>query len=332
MTCSYWGERYTRDYIINGKVFLHKTIFFFEEGKSSCFGMQHERDTFGKNLAREWTEKPNRANEVIADFRNKTKDILDLIAESENAEITNDIYNRFWAAQDAYYKPHINVKFVTDYLPKEFLGKFLSDLDSARLYAEPVFAKTEEFMNKYAAEVGKKINYPTKYILHLTKDELGDCLSGKSFPSQEVLEKRFKKSALLFIDGAMSVVTDNNVNTIEKAVFIESKKEEIKGTAAFKGKVSGIVRVIHDPSDAKNFKDGDILVTGMTRPEYLPLMQKAAAFVTDTGGVLSHAAIVARELKKPCIIGTKIATRVFKDGDLVEVDAETGIVRILKKG
>ena len=67
----------------------------------------------------------------------------------------------------------------------------------------------------------------------------------------------------------------------------------------------------------------------MTRPEYLPLMEKAAAFITDAGGVLSHAAIVAREMKKPCIIGTKIATKILKDGDLVEVDAERGTIRKL---
>jgi pyruvate,water dikinase len=59
-------------------------------------------------------------------------------------------------------------------------------------------------------------------------------------------------------------------------------------------------------------------------------MQKAAAFVTDEGGITCHAAIVARELKKPCIIATKIATKVLKDGDLVEVDANNSIIRILK--
>ncbi|MDO8581302.1 MAG: PEP-utilizing enzyme, partial [bacterium] len=62
-------------------------------------------------------------------------------------------------------------------------------------------------------------------------------------------------------------------------------------------------------------------------PEFLSLMVKAGAIVTDAGGILSHAAITARELKKPCVIGTKIATKVFKDGDRVEVDAERGIIK-----
>ena len=69
----------------------------------------------------------------------------------------------------------------------------------------------------------------------------------------------------------------------------------------------------------------------MTTPDYLPNMKKALAFVTDEGGITCHAAIVAREMRKPCIIGTKVATRVLKSGDLVEVDAEKGIVTILEK-
>jgi len=69
----------------------------------------------------------------------------------------------------------------------------------------------------------------------------------------------------------------------------------------------------------------------MTHPEFLPMMRKAVAFVTDEGGITCHAAIVAREMKRPCIIGTKNATKVLKDGDMVEVDAEKGIVKILKK-
>ncbi|MBI5729435.1 MAG: hypothetical protein HY983_04335 [Candidatus Magasanikbacteria bacterium] len=75
------------------------------------------------------------------------------------------------------------------------------------------------------------------------------------------------------------------------------------------------------------FTDGNILVSNVTDPTLLPIMKKANAFVTNMGGLTCHAAIVAREMKKPCVVGTKIATHVFKDGDMVEVDAERGIVR-----
>ena len=83
--------------------------------------------------------------------------------------------------------------------------------------------------------------------------------------------------------------------------------------------------------DLKHFREGNILVSNTTNPDYITAMHKAKAFVTDDGGITCHAAIVARELKKPCIVGTKIATRVLKDGDMVDVDANKGIISILSK-
>lgn len=104
---------------------------------------------------------------------------------------------------------------------------------------------------------------------------------------------------------------------------------ELKGQIGCKGLVTGTVRVILNATRADHFKQGDILVAGMTRPEYVPLMKLAAGIITDEGGITCHAAIVSRELKIPCIIGTKVASKVLKDGDMVEVDADKGIVRIL---
>jgi phosphohistidine swiveling domain-containing protein len=109
-----------------------------------------------------------------------------------------------------------------------------------------------------------------------------------------------------------------------------SNVREIKGNVAFRGIIKGRVKLIRLIEDANDITEGDILVASMTDPRYLPLMKKAGAIVTDEGGITCHAAIVARELKKPCIIGTKIATQVLHDGDLVEVDADKGIVKIIK--
>ena len=106
---------------------------------------------------------------------------------------------------------------------------------------------------------------------------------------------------------------------------------ELKGTIAFKGKVIGRVKKTYTQKDADELQEGEILVASMTTPELITGMRRAAAFITDEGGLLCHAAIVSRELGVPCIIGTKIATKVLKDGDLVEVDADNGIVRILEK-
>ncbi len=111
---------------------------------------------------------------------------------------------------------------------------------------------------------------------------------------------------------------------------------QLQGRVASPGSVVGRVRVIlHNLVDlspkVQAFQIGEILVAESTRPGIILACQKAAAIITDEGGQASHAAIIARELNIPCIVGTKIASRVLKTGDLVEVDANKGIVTVLKR-
>jgi pyruvate,water dikinase len=88
----------------------------------------------------------------------------------------------------------------------------------------------------------------------------------------------------------------------------------------------GKVKIILNHNDFNKLKPGDILVAKMTSVDYLPIMKNAAAFITDEGGLACHAAVVSREFNIPCIIGTKIATQVLEDGDIVEVNADNGVV------
>ncbi|MBT7241121.1 MAG: phosphoenolpyruvate synthase, partial [Candidatus Diapherotrites archaeon] len=111
-------------------------------------------------------------------------------------------------------------------------------------------------------------------------------------------------------------------------------KSSLRGMVAYKEKAVGLVRVIrHDKFDLANeleeLKAGEILVTEMTRPQVVPYLKKVAGIVTDEGGVLCHAAIISREMKISCIVGTRDATVVLKTGDRVELDPDTGIVKIL---
>ncbi|HEY7950411.1 MAG TPA: PEP-utilizing enzyme [Solirubrobacterales bacterium] len=121
--------------------------------------------------------------------------------------------------------------------------------------------------------------------------------------------------------GAPTAESDGNVGL--------GSSNELIGTAATTGSVTGRVRVIADLADIEQLKPGDVLVTSMTRPEMGVGLDRAAAFVTDEGGRMSHAAIIAREMGKPCIIGTGEATKVLRDGMVVEVDADAGLVTIL---
>ena len=125
----------------------------------------------------------------------------------------------------------------------------------------------------------------------------------------------------------------NKILSENKIVMNEEEGSmEIKGRTAFGGKAKGIVKVIKVHKDLKDFNAGQILVTEMTNPDYVPYMKKAAAIITDEGGLTCHAAIVSREFNIPCIVGTRNATKVLKTGDFVEVDADKGVVKIIKRG
>ncbi len=106
-----------------------------------------------------------------------------------------------------------------------------------------------------------------------------------------------------------------------------AKVNELKGIIANHGTAKGKAKIVKTAYEIDKVKSGDILFAPTTAPSFIMGMKKAMAFVTDEGGITSHAAIVSREMNKPCIIGTKIGTKIFKDGDMVEVDANKGIVR-----
>lgn len=111
-----------------------------------------------------------------------------------------------------------------------------------------------------------------------------------------------------------------------RGTHAEKERVSVHGSVACSGRARGTVRVVNTPRENAKVQEGDILVATQTTPDLIPAMKKAAAFVTDVGGITSHASIVSREMKKPCIIGTKFATQVFKDGDEVIVDAHKGMV------
>jgi len=125
--------------------------------------------------------------------------------------------------------------------------------------------------------------------------------------------------------------SDTDTDTGDDNVVAESDaKAVVRGLPASPGVASGVVHVIDDPKDIDQFKKGEILVTLMTSPDWVPAMKKAAAIVTNNGGMTCHAAIVSREMQIPCIVGTgskgNAATDAMKDGDIVTVDAKNGIV------
>lgn len=162
-------------------------------------------------------------------------------------------------------------------------------------------------------------------LLSITKDTNAQALK------QKIIERKENGYGCVVTDK-MEIVTGEVLKSLlgQMLTIHTGDVKEFKGSIASKGGlVKGIARVILSPSDFDKLQEGEILIAPETTPDYVPLMKKAAAIITDVGGITSHAAIVSRELRKPCIIGTKVATQAIKDGDLIEVDTEKGIVKII---
>lgn len=163
---------------------------------------------------------------------------------------------------------------------------------------------------------------------------LEQYFKGKELPQEEI-NRRKEMYILTMGSGTLQVLSGKKAHAYFNKNFgnLETKARdgltELKGTVASKGVVQGIVKIVVTQEDQAKLKQGEILVSPMTTPYLMSAVKRAAAIVTDEGGMTAHAAIVSREFKIPCIVGTKIATQVFKDGDLVEVDATAGIVRII---
>lgn len=165
----------------------------------------------------------------------------------------------------------------------------------------------------------------------LTEEVLNSVNKKKLLVNYDKINERRKGFVIGKVDDKKVFITGKEVKDLYLFANpkINKKIKIIKGNVSCKGKVIGAARVILKRQDFNKLKRNEILVTSMTTPDYVVIMKKAAAIITDEGGLSCHAAIVSRELGIPRVIGTKIATKILKDGDRIEVDANNGIIKIL---
>ncbi len=214
----------------------------------------------------------------------------------------------------------------------------LQELAHQRLELKDVWAGAEWRFLPLLKQIAKRSNLAVRDIMYAyTLAELKVALlEGKALEAT-VVKNRKEAYAVQNLGGVVTLYEKGALPALKERLGIADAPavSEVTGSVANPGFAKGrayVVRVMgleQLAEDEKNFKDGDIFVTTMTQPSHASLVQRSAAVVADEGGVSSHASVIAREFNKPCIVGAKIATRVFKTGDLIEVDATQGIVRKL---
>lgn len=274
------------------------------------------------------------------------KDADTLLAEYEGGtfDLTSDSFSRAFQV----FADNFGYCTILSYWVLYGIGKALEKGESRESFAstlsmfEELKGETrypqliQTVMSKYFAKAAGILGVSSELITCIHPDELGQVLIEENSVDPVVLvaelEKRMKWCAIT--RGQTAYAVNFGYDQKELSVFDKINSDgnirELKGSAAFKGLVRGRAKIVNAMDDMKGFEEGDILVSIQSSPSLMAAIQKCSAIVADEGGITCHASVISRELKKPCIIGTKVATKVIKNGDHIEVDADKGMVRIIK--
>lgn len=256
-------------------------------------------------------------------------------------------YKSFWQAINSKEKPknklakitkdfkvgEINRKKVLSKIPPGELKIYAKRADGSVNWHDDKKAKQLKFqrsLHYFLKDIARRHKLDFNKLLNCLPSEIDKIIISGKLPLKE-LKKREKLFLVHSNSQQFEVITGENIDNAFKVYTKPEFKnvEELKGSSAakIKDKVVGKVRIILSLKDLSKMKSNEILVADMTSPEYISGIKKAKAIITDEGGMTCHAAIVSRELGIPCVVGTKVATKVLKDGDLVEVDANNGIIK-----
>lgn len=229
-------------------------------------------------------------------------------------------------------------------LPREIKSRLGStDLRLLRLISRHVY------LDNYAADLDSKLDFILNQLISRSFKISARQLSWYSFQEIEQLIKRNiffldgdqlrerKQHRIMWqIDGKLGTYYGKQ-NYSKIAILVNSKQPKIKvrefrGMVACQGRVKGEVKIVKQIKDMNKVQTGNILVAINTHPDLMMAIKRCSGIITDYGGITSHAAIVSREFNIPCVVGTTIATQVLKDGDLVDLDAYSGLIKILERG
>jgi len=313
----------------------------FNGRTSEYYRPTQEMEAFKQNLINKDLDNEVLSAKRFEEFRGN----IELVAALLDKIATGDL-----AKKKEFFEESLRLcKLVYPYIPlANFLPRYREDFlkvhtdpeaevvlkrwYDARLFSEGKFEAIDLYWRDMIGDFLEQFGVSRDYAHLVRFQELERLVADNEPPELEVLKSRqagyiLYKGELIVGQDFAEFLRDYDFEYPDLKV---KEQVEIKGqVASVGGIVQGKVQTIMNLAEVANFQAGNILVTGMTVPDFLPAIKIAKAIVTDEGGITCHAAIVSREMKIPCVIGTKIASRVLKDGDLVEVDTNTGIIKKL---
>ena len=342
-----WGDKIINEYLSKYNIDINPEDLAFLMGPRKLNYLQKEI------LDRlKITRKLKLKNDIKQDLSNHSKkyywisnswfevkyldeDYFNKLINKDKKEKNEKISNQIKELEEYESKQKRKEEILTEKhkFPKEIenLFYFFSNMTDWRDERKAYSMKINYFAYLFLCELSKRTKISIKYLDFLEALEVKSISYLKSI--KENIKKR-QKGSIYYVYGKEGVKwfigeeAKELHNLLDRSII---KSGEITGNIANKGRVKGHVKIIAEKKDFLKVQKGDVLVTQMTRPEHIPIISKAAAIVTDEGGITCHAAIISREFDIPCVIGTQTATSILKDNDLIEVDANKGIIKILKR-
>ena len=321
-----------------GKNNLTLNLLVYKNGKASQYRSFHEQDSTVKAFFEVLIKNKALLEKVYSGYISAAEYILDsfkkiLDSNSFDENFITSLNHNFGNFAGHAFIIQRGVDYLKDYTEHKEIYNKLVDL---RKKYELVFGgEFEKHLRTLWNKIGKNMRKP--HLLGLMSlDELIHFLRNNKLPNN--LEGREKGTVIsigmppvesLLIEGKPA---EKIINLLDEKTLREVSQStgNLQGLVVYDKSIKGEVQIIKDFKDLDKFKQGKILVVPSTLPKYELCYKKAIGIIADEGGLLSHAAIFCREFKIPGIIGTKHATKLLKDGDIVELKAKTGVVRILK--
>ncbi len=302
------------------------------------FYLQQDWDAIGLAVIEKLRKNPDFYAQVRVPYLDNVRQAHSFLQTVANQDVlTPETVNRF---RVLFYGLYPVLRF-SNAIPsnwadsmRHLLGQKAEDIiqmaleDRAR--TEGVFEAIDSQLRRLATGSLTREGKPGKLAKFLTADELNALARGEAVDWTDVSSRT---AGFTYCRGRLYATKDYASIFRENGYAYDEPKvagSEVVGSIAHDGGVRhGVVRRVFALEQLDAFQAGEVLVCPMTVPDYVPVMKKAVAVVTDEGGMGCHAAIVCRELRIPCIVGTKVATRLFSDGDHVEVNTTAGRVRKL---
>lgn len=325
---------YLKNYKKNIGKNLKNFLMMHQNGIVHSWRLKNEYDEFLKELKTKKLEilekildKLENQNEKLKKFLEYRK--LDNTTDKQLLKIFIDFINVY----QNYFPLFTLPKYFGMVLSENDLSQTLKDkLKKTRGIAD--YEKIQkDFLPLLFQEIDRRKNIKSDLLFYALPEEIIDLLKNNKKIKGDVLRDRKKIILFLTINGKKTkIFTGKEAKQVLESNIKEEKiiTDFIKGNIANKGIVKGRVRLILRETDLNNL-DNKIVVAPMTSIKFTPYLKNVLGIVTNEGGIACHAAIISRELNVPCIVGTKNATKFLQDNDLIELDANNGVVKIIER-